>query len=207
MIDGACVQRYVLMKLNAFIEERFSAMSKIRCIFFLSLATLSLNAISETYKCRSPDGKISYSGQISLTPGVKCEQIFVKKQPVVVQEQAPAEHEESVGPVDIDSSSPPQKKADKPSAKSPDTAEAKDKKTDPKTTPEKLPEKSASDKQAEQKLKDENCQAAKANLRTYQVGGRVSKVNESGEKVYLDDAEIKQKTQEAQKEVDKWCNS
>lgn len=193
--------------MNAFIEERFSAMSKISCIFFLSLATLSLNTMSETYKCRSPDGKISYSGQMSLTPGVKCEQIFVKKQPVVVHEQAPVEHEESAGPVDIDPSAPSQKKPDMSPAKSPGTAEAKDKKTDPKTAPEKSPEKSASDKQAEQKQKDENCQAAKANLRTYQVGGRVSKVNESGEKVYLDDAEIKQKAQEAQKDVDKWCNN
>ena len=56
-------------------------------------------------------------------------------------------------------------------------------------------------------MKEESCQSAKVNLRTYQAGGRISKVNESGEKIPMSDAEIQQKTQEAQKEVDKWCGS
>lgn len=177
-------------------------MSKICCILLLGLATLSLNAMGETYKCRSPDGKVGYAGQISLTPGVKCEQIFVKKQAVVVQEAPPATGTEGAPPAEINPiPSPPPEAAVPPPAAAPQKADAAKKK------PEKAaPEKSASDKQAEQKIKEENCQAAKANLRIYQAGGRVSKVNENGEKVYLDDAEIKQKTQDAQKEVDKWCS-
>lgn len=168
-------------------------MSKICCILFLGLITLPFSAMSETYKCHAPDGKISYAGQMSLVPGVKCEQIFVKKQAVVVQEAPPAAMPDVAAPPDA---TPPQ-----PSA-TPPTADTASKKKSGKETPEK----SASDKQAEQKLKDENCQSAKANLRTYQVGGRIGKVNENGEKIFMDDAEVSQKAQEAQALVDKWCN-
>ncbi len=202
MIDGTGGQRYVLLWLRALLKKGFSTMSKICCILFLGLATLSFNAMGETYKCRSPDGKVSYAGQISLTPGVKCEQIFVKKQAVVVQEAPPAAGPETVPPAETDPrTAPPPEAAVPPPAATPQKADTAKKKSEKATQ-----EKSASDKQAEQKMKEDNCQSAKANLRTYQVGGRISKVNENGEKAYLDDAEIKQKTQDAQKEVDKWCS-
>ncbi len=178
-------------------------MSKICCILFLGLATLPFSAMSETYKCRSPDGKISYAGQMSLVPGVKCEQIFVKKQAVVVQEAPPAAGPDAAPPAEIDPRNPPPPDAapQQPPA-TPQKADTASKKNSGKVTPEK----SASDKQAEQKMKDENCQSAKANLRTYQAGGRIGKVNEKGEKIFMDDAEVNQKAQEAQALVDKWCN-
>jgi hypothetical protein len=56
-------------------------------------------------------------------------------------------------------------------------------------------------------MKEENCQNAKSSLKTYQAGGRITKFNEKGEKSFLDDAEIKQKTEKAQQDVDKWCGA
>lgn len=197
---------------DAFLKERSDAMNIFCSFVMLGFILLPASAMSETYKCRSPDGKISYAGQLSLTPGVKCEQMFVKKQAVVVQEAQAATAPESGETAETGPQIPPPTEgataAPASDAKRPDTKNKTPEADATRKKPEKAaPEKSASDKQAEQKLKEENCQSAKANLRTYQVGGRISKVSESGEKIYLDDAEIKQKSQEAQKEVDKWCGS
>jgi hypothetical protein len=173
---------------------------------------LPLSAMSETYKCRSPDGKISYSGQMSLAPGVKCEQPFVKKQSVVVQETPPAPPETTVPTEMAPQNLPPADGGEtQPPATNSKPTNTNNKKVEPdaakKPAAKTTPEKSAADKQAELKLKEDNCQSAKVNLRTYQAGGRISKVNENGEKVPMDDAEVQQKAQEAQAAVDKWCGS
>jgi Domain of unknown function (DUF4124) len=60
-------------------------------------------------------------------------------------------------------------------------------------------------KQAELKLKQENCKGARENLATYTNGGRISKTNENGQKQYLSDADIGQGKADAQKDVDKYC--
>jgi hypothetical protein len=65
-------------------------MNKFSNVLIIGLVLFPLSAMSETYKCRSPNGKISYVNQIPMTPGIKCEQMFVRKQPVIVQEEQPA---------------------------------------------------------------------------------------------------------------------
>jgi hypothetical protein len=62
------------------------------------------------------------------------------------------------------------------------------------------------EKEAQAKLKDENCKAAKSNLASYQQGGRVYKMNEKGEREYMDDAGLKAGAEKAQKEVSEYCN-
>ena len=62
------------------------------------------------------------------------------------------------------------------------------------------------EKDAQAKIKEENCKASKANLASYQQGGRVYKVNEKGEREYLDDAGLKAGAEKAQKEVSDYCS-
>lgn len=166
------------------------------------LGMLPCGVMGETYKCVLPNGKISYSGQLLQTLGAKCEQMFVKKPPTTTQtEPTPTETTPEKPATPADAAAKP---AEKPAAdkeledkrKKADAAEAK-----------KKADKAAEDKLAEQKMKEENCQNAKNNLRTYQIGSRLTKINEKGEKVFLDDAEIKQKMEQAQKDVDQWCGA
>jgi hypothetical protein len=78
-------------------------MNKFSSVLIIGLVLFPLGAMSETYKCRSPNGKISYVNQMPMTPGIKCEQMFVRKQPVVVQAEQPAPPTESGdSPEDMD---------------------------------------------------------------------------------------------------------
>jgi hypothetical protein len=61
-------------------------------------------------------------------------------------------------------------------------------------------------KQADLKIKTENCRAARANLATYTNGGRIAKTNENGEKEYLGDADIAQAKADSQRDVEKYCD-
>lgn len=71
---------------------------------------------------------------------------------------------------------------------------------------EEATKKKAEAAEAEQKLKQENCATARANLANFQQGGRVYKMNEKGEREYLGESDIANGLAEAQAEVDKNCN-
>ena len=58
----------------------------------------------------------------------------------------------------------------------------------------------------EAKLKRENCAQAKEAVRTLQAGGRVARVDEKGERYFLDDAQIAQETARARQAAQQWCN-
>ena len=61
------------------------------------------------------------------------------------------------------------------------------------------------DKEAQAKLNEENCKSAKSNLASYSQGGRIYKINEKGEREYMDDAGLKAGAEKAQKEVTEYC--
>lgn len=186
-------------------------MNKCSRLLVVGLVLMPLAAAGETYKCRGPNGKISYSGQMSLERGVKCEPLFVKKSPISQIETPPAS---GAVPKVPGSSQPAQAQppvpADATKPKMPEKTpadielEAKRKQQEAEEAKKKADKASAS-KLAEQKLKDDNCKAAKANLQLYQAGGRISKADDKGERVYLDDNEVKQKLDEAKQEVSRWC--
>jgi Skp family chaperone for outer membrane proteins len=62
------------------------------------------------------------------------------------------------------------------------------------------------EKEAEAKRKADNCKGAKANFETYKQGGRVYKMNEKGEREYMDDKDLQDGKAQAQKEIDENCN-
>jgi hypothetical protein len=61
--------------------------------------------------------------------------------------------------------------------------------------------------EAEQKVKQQNCATAKANLQNYQQGGRIYKMNEQGERQFMGDADIAQNLEQAKQEVQEYCES
>jgi hypothetical protein len=58
-------------------------------------------------------------------------------------------------------------------------------------------------KQAE--IAQQNCASARANLKMLQDGVRMTKYNEKGERVFLDDADRAKAIAEAQRAVSDWC--
>lgn len=69
-----------------------------------------------------------------------------------------------------------------------------------------MAQKPKQEKEAQAKIKAENCKFAKSNFETYVQGGRVIKVNEKGEREYLDDAALKKGADKSRAEVSKYCN-
>ncbi len=55
-------------------------------------------------------------------------------------------------------------------------------------------------------LKD-NCSAVRGNLAALQAGGRASRFNEKGEKVYIDDADRQSEINKQQAQVSQYCKS
>lgn len=60
-------------------------------------------------------------------------------------------------------------------------------------------------KAMQERLKGQNCAAARSNYRNYAVGGRMQNVNENGQKEYLSDDQIKEGLARAQQEIDENC--
>jgi hypothetical protein len=60
-------------------------------------------------------------------------------------------------------------------------------------------------KQAEVRDRTENCRRAKAALASLQLGGRQTRVDDKGERVYLDDQQIAQETARVQQEAATAC--
>jgi hypothetical protein len=62
-------------------------------------------------------------------------------------------------------------------------------------------EKSAKEKEITQK----QCERARKQMATLNVGGRMFEMQADGERKYLDDADIQRRKKEAQAAIDKWC--
>lgn len=56
------------------------------------------------------------------------------------------------------------------------------------------------------KVRDENCIIARKNLTNYQIGGRMYKIDENGERIYMGDSEISAGLEQAKRDVKQWCD-
>ena len=56
-----------------------------------------------------------------------------------------------------------------------------------------------------EKIKEENCRRARQQVTTLEAGGRQVRVDEKGERYFLDEAQIANEKSAAQKEVAQWC--
>ncbi|HWH48908.1 MAG TPA: DUF4124 domain-containing protein [Burkholderiales bacterium] len=144
---------------------------------------LAMPAFGETYKWTDAEGKVHYSDQ-PPPPNVK-KSVTVKPP----ASAAPAAAPETGG-------SP----AAAPKSTAEQDAEFNRRRTE--AAEREAAEKKAAETAAEKKT---NCALAKAELARVQSGGRIARVNENGEPVYLNDSEIGQETARAKKTADAWC--
>jgi hypothetical protein len=155
---------------------------KSRILMVLLLALLSMNANAEIYKWKDANGVIRYS-DVPPPSNVPRESLGTKK--VVAPPSAPSSTETSA------QKKSPEAGREGDAIKRQEDAEAAKNK-------ERV-------KEAELKLKQQNCATAKGNLQNYQHGGRVYKMNEKGEREYMDDADIAKNLEQAKKDVDEYC--
>ena len=66
-------------------------------------------------------------------------------------------------------------------------------------------QKKEQEKLDQKKIREDNCKTAKANLQNYKQGGRMYKVDENGERQYLDEKDISSSLEKANQEVEQWC--
>ncbi len=59
---------------------------------------------------------------------------------------------------------------------------------------------------ADAKERQQNCERAQASLRALQSGVRTTRINDKGEREFLDDSQRQQEMAVAQKTADSWCN-
>lgn len=71
---------------------------------------------------------------------------------------------------------------------------------------EEVEKKNKAEKEAQAKQKQLNCTAAKSNYQSYSQGGRIYKMNEKGERVYLGDKELADGAAKAMREINENCN-
>jgi hypothetical protein len=65
--------------------------------------------------------------------------------------------------------------------------------------------KEADQKSAEAQAKDANCRNAKQRLAQYEIGGRISQINDKGERYYMEDAQIEAEKARARADVSQSC--
>ena len=171
---------------------RFGPLSWILCALFLALPLLG-NA--EIYKWKDKNGSTRYSD----TPppsNIKQEAIGSKKaiKPVTTEPLAPAAAQKAPVTKDAEDDSPPVPGSaeEEAAAKRQSNAEAE--------------KNNKLEKEKQEAARAENCKAAKSNLASYEQGGRVYKMNEKGEREYLDENDFKTGREKATQEINENCN-
>ena len=175
------------------IHIRFSQLPWMLCALLLALPSLG-NA--EIYKWRDKNGSIRYSD----TPppsNIKQEAIGGKR---ALKPAAQA----TVAPVANEQPAPADKEAAKDSPPVPGSA---DEEAAAKRQSNAEAEKNNKlEKEKQEAARAENCKAAKSNLASYEQGGRVYKMNEKGEREYLDENDFKTGREKATQEINENCN-
>ena len=157
---------------------------------FVCACVLALPALGELYKWTDAEGKVHYSDQ-PPPPNVKLPAAAKPR-----RQAAPTRAPDAAGTPD--SAGTP---AAAPKSVAEQDAEFNRRRVE-------AAEKEAAEKKvaAEAAEKKKNCEQAKNRLAGLQSGARVSRYNEKGEIVYVDEAEIAQETARAKQVADSWCN-
>jgi hypothetical protein len=152
-------------------------------------------AHAEIYKWKDKDGIVRYS-DVPPPSNIKNESIGKKNTKAPVQ--APATPSENSTTVITNKDGAIVSKEAKPLTKEEAAAQrAKDAEAQKKVD---------AAKQAELKVRQENCAISRRNLATYTNGGRIFDTDAKGERSYLGDEDIAKRKAEAQRDVEKYCD-
>ncbi len=165
-------------------------------LLLLCLALLPLMASAEIYKWKDKDGVTRYS-DVPPPSNIKQESIHGKS--VVKPTGQPP-----LAPVAGDITTATNK--NKTPEKNKESGAAQDEAAKKRAHDAEVQKATDQQKQAELKVKQENCMAAKKNLVIYTTGGRISKINDAGEREYLSEEDLARGKADSQKDVDAYCN-
>ena len=167
-----------------------------KALLLLILMALPLMAHAQVYKWKDASGKTIYS-DVPPPSNVKQESIVGSKPvaPAAAPSAVPA------APAATATAGAPAVASDPKKA-----AADKDAETRKRQEEAEADKKKEENKQAELKQKQQNCAAAKSSYASYKIGGRITKIDEKGNRVYIGDAEIAAGLAQAQKDVDQYCN-
>lgn len=158
-------------------------------VLYMLIAWLNTPVLAhaEIYKWKDKNGAIRYS-DVPPPSNVPHESLGKRagKTPAPVEAPAPSTP-----------TSPPSTQKQSPNNNETDAGQRQDEAEDAK--------RKAQAAEEELQAKQQNCSTAKANLENYKQGGRVYKMNEQGEREYMGDAELAAAIDNAQGEVDKYC--
>jgi hypothetical protein len=163
-------------------------MSLVRTLLALVAAAVvaAPSLAQQLYKYTGPDGKVQYSDR-PPTGGGKAEKITGRASTVSPPTSAAAAGSDAA-------------KADTPKSLSEQDQDFRKRRLE-------TQEKANKDaKLAEEKrAQDASCAAARRQLSGLQSGARVARINEQGEREFLEDSGIQQETQRLQREIDAGC--
>jgi type IV secretory pathway VirB10-like protein len=165
-----------MVRLSSFAETR---MNRIALFAFALLA--AAGAQGQVYKCVDASGKVFYS-QNPCPPSMKREAMSKGAIP-----PAPAPVEGAAvkgGPKTPAEQEQAFRKRQQDQAKA-----AKD----------------AEQKNSEAQAKEQNCRNARARLAQYEIGGRITQIDEKGERYYMEDSQIEAARARARAEVSQFC--
>lgn len=171
---------------------------KVQQIFYsilLAVLVLPVTAGAQIYKWKDKNGVMRYS-DMPPPPNVEVETIGKSAKDPYAKPKA-IEAADSVKNSEAGAVAPPDKKD-----------QIVDPSADPKLQQVKKAElerqnKLEQEKQA--KIDAENCSAARANYQTYLQGGRVYKINEKGERVFMGNEDLEAGKAKAQAEINQYC--
>ena len=160
-------------------------------LMVILLGAQPLLSHAQVYKWKDKDGSVRYT---DTPPPSNIKQEVIGKKTVEPTGKAP------LAPVDAVKQSPVAAKDNIPPAKAGEAA-AKVRQQNAETEKQ-----NKQSKEAEAKVKAENCLIAKSNYETYKQGGRIHRMNEKGERVYLDEKDMEVGKAKAQNEINDNCN-
>ena len=163
------------------------------CVACAALLAMSMLANAEVYKWKDKNGAVRYSD----TPPPS----NVKLEPMGRKNVTKPTGREALAPVPATvntTASPAAVKAATGKEGSEDAAKTRQAQAE-------ADKKTKEDNEKIARAKAENCKIAKSNLASYQQGGRLFKVDEKGERHYMDGNELKEGAAKSQQEVNESC--
>ncbi|HKW38052.1 MAG TPA: DUF4124 domain-containing protein [Burkholderiales bacterium] len=161
----------------------------IRLVLFASAILAAASAQAQVYKCLDASGRTVYR-QDPCPPSMKREAMSKGGIPRAA----------AAAPADADAAS--KGDAAKGAPKTPAQQEQAFRKRQQDAA---KAAKDAGQKDAQAQAKEANCRNARQRLAQYEIGGRISRVDENGERYYMDDAQIDSEKARARADVAQYC--
>lgn len=160
---------------------------------------LPIFAHAEIYKWKEKNGTVRYSDTPPPSTSIKVDRIGNTGKDTLVKPRPSTDEAEDVAqPVSNQNKALPKEIKDPVIDPEVEAARERAKKAE-------FDKKNNQAKAEEEKVNQQNCQSAKANYQNYSQGGRISTVDEKGERKFLTDQDLAAGKEKAQAEISKYC--